>query len=357
MEEAFDAVVIGAGPAGSIAARELARRGDRVLLVDRASFPRCKVCGCCLNGSALAALRRLGLDSIAERGLPLQNMRLSAGAASARFKLNGGIALARTELDQALVNEARSAGAEFRDGVTAKVESRTGQAVHIRLNDSFIRAKIAVLATGLSGDVRPGSRIGGGTVLHDAPEFYEPGTIFMATGSGGYVGLVKLADDSLDVAAAFDAEFVRSAGGLASAAAAILRSAGWPELPDSHWKGTPQLTRHRGTVAEHRLFAVGDATGYVEPFTGEGMAWAISSAAALAPIAHRAIANWNDDCIAEWRCEHARIVGRRQWLCRASARVLRSPPLTRIAVNALRLIPALARPVVAALDRPSRTTA
>ena len=53
----WDAVVVGAGPAGSMAALGLARAGAAVLLVDRATFPRPKVCGCCLNGAALAALR------------------------------------------------------------------------------------------------------------------------------------------------------------------------------------------------------------------------------------------------------------------------------------------------------------
>src|SRR5262249_26661731 len=52
----WHALVVGAGPAGATAARELARRGLDVLLVDRAAFPRWKVCGCCLNGNALATL-------------------------------------------------------------------------------------------------------------------------------------------------------------------------------------------------------------------------------------------------------------------------------------------------------------
>ena len=57
----YDAVVIGAGPAGGIAALGLARAGQRVLLVDKQRFPRAKVCGCCLNASALAVLREAGL--------------------------------------------------------------------------------------------------------------------------------------------------------------------------------------------------------------------------------------------------------------------------------------------------------
>jgi flavin-dependent dehydrogenase len=106
-------------------------------------------------------------------------------------------------------------------------------------------------------------------------------------------------------------------------------------------------------VAAHRLFAAGDAAGYVEPFTGEGMAWAVASAAALAPIAARAAAGWDDRFIQEWQRTHARTVGRRQGVCRAAARVLRSPALTRLAVRALAVLPVLSRPVVAALNRPA----
>ncbi|HEY7428386.1 MAG TPA: FAD-dependent oxidoreductase, partial [Gemmataceae bacterium] len=57
----WDVVVVGAGPAGAMAAHELARRGCAVLLVDRAAFPRWKVCGCCLNGHALVTLQAAGL--------------------------------------------------------------------------------------------------------------------------------------------------------------------------------------------------------------------------------------------------------------------------------------------------------
>lgn len=359
MVDVWDAVVIGAGPAGSVAARELARRGCRTLLLDRAAFPRNKVCGCCLNGSALASLERLGLGSITDGGVPLHDMRLAAGSANATLRLREGVALSRAVLDQSLVDAAVACGATFHDSASARVESRTVERVNLRVNGEAVAARIVIVATGLAGgesEVQPGSRIGGGVVLPAgaAPEFYSAGRLFMAPGRGGYVGLVRLADDSLDVAAAFDAGFVRMSGGLANSANTLLASARWPALPDAEWKGTPALTRQRPTIAEHRLFAVGDATGYVEPFTGEGMAWAISSAAALAPIAAQASREWNDDCIAEWQRTHARIVGRRQWFCRAAARVLRSPVLTTLAVRALGVAPALARPFVAALNRPSR---
>ena len=119
------------------------------------------------------------------------------------------------------------------------------------------------------------------------------------------------------------------------------------------WKGTPALTRRAKSVAGAGWFAVGDAAGYVEPFTGEGMAWAVMSATALAPIAARAVAKWDDALAREWESAHSRVIGKRQRVCRVVSRVLRSPMLTMLAVRALRALPLLSRPVIASLNRPA----
>jgi flavin-dependent dehydrogenase len=261
------------------------------------------------------------------------------------------------------VREAEAAGAIFLPGTMAKLDdadagsdSRT-----VALAGRPIRARVVVLATGLAGrdsEPVPGSRLGAGMIVPaaDGPAFFAPGTIYMATGRGGYVGLVRLEDDRLDIAAAFDLGFVRASGGLGPAAEAVLRETGWPAIPDiadRPWKGTPALTRRPATVAARRLFAVGDAAGYVEPFTGEGMAWAVMSAAALAPIAARAVQCWDGSLAREWERAHRRVVGSRQRICRVVSRVLRSATLTVCAVRALSAFPALSRPVVASINRPS----
>jgi menaquinone-9 beta-reductase len=346
----WDALVVGAGPAGSVTARELARRGCRVLLVDKAAFPRAKVCGCCLNGAAVRTLERLGLGHVLDGAVPLDRVTVAAGSRTAELRLPHGVAISRGVFDARLVEEAMRAGAEFRTATVVNRES-----------DLLSQARVVILASGLTGgEAVPerGSRIGAGVVLPAelAPAFFEPGTIYMATGRGGYVGLVRVEDDRLDVAAAFDPAFVKSAGGLGPAAETILGGVGWPVptgLADVHWKGTPALTRRPVALGGHRLFAVGDAAGYVEPFTGEGMAWAVMSAAALAPIAARAVRGWDEGLVREWATTHRRVVGRRQRVCRVVARVLRSPVLTGLAVRALLLFPVLSRPVVAALNRPS----
>ena len=381
-----EGVVIGAGPAGAIAARELARRERSVLLVDKVKFPRPKVCGCCLNGFAANTLEQLGLGHVLANAVPLRDVRIGAGRRSAAVKLPGGMALSREAFDTALIREAEKAGVQVREGVTAKLgtvqplsvaglreagasqveiapasRSPATEEVAVQLGSDSLRAKVVVVASGLGGGdaaPEPGSRIGAGvSVPADAvPAFFTPGTIFMATGSGGYVGLVRLEDGRLDVAAAYDVAFVKSQGGLGPAAEAILGEVGWPvppELAQRPWKGTPALTRRAKQLAGERWFAIGDAAGYVEPFTGEGMAWAIASAAAVAPLAARGVQQWNPSLGREWERAHRRLLGSRQRVCRVVSRVLRSPALTAVAVRALSALPFLSGPVVKGLNRPA----
>src|SRR5260370_12473887 len=76
-DRSWEVVIIGAGPAGAIAAHQLARLGKSVLLVDKVLFPRWKVCGCCLNAGALATLHAADLGRLAAqcRAVPLQNLQ------------------------------------------------------------------------------------------------------------------------------------------------------------------------------------------------------------------------------------------------------------------------------------------
>jgi 2-polyprenyl-6-methoxyphenol hydroxylase-like FAD-dependent oxidoreductase len=173
----------------------------------------------------------------------------------------------------------------------------------------------------------------------------------MAVGRGGYVGAVRLEDGRLDLAAAFDAAFVRSAGGLGPAAADVLCQAGSPHIPGLEtlpWKGTPALTRSPVQLAGDDWLAVGDAAGYVEPFTGEGMAWALASGAAAARLA----ADWHPGRAAEWRRFYAERMQPRRRVCRAAAAVLRKPRTCAVTVRLLSVLPGLARPVTRALNRP-----
>jgi menaquinone-9 beta-reductase len=368
------AVVVGAGPAGATAARELARRGVDVLLVDRAAFPRWKVCGCCLNGRATAVLTAAGLGNLAAmRGaVPLKSLCLASGGRLAHVPLFGGAALSRETLDAALIQAAVEAGADFLPETLAmpleKEAKSLGCDVPRRLllhqgeKRAEVSARVVLAADGLAGQflartataasAESGARIGAGTTTTDAPDFYRPGVVYMTCGAGGYTGLVRLEDGRLDVAAAFDASELR-AGGPGAAAARLLQEAGWPApdgLAQLPWRGTPPLTRQARQVADERLFVVGDAAGYVEPFTGEGMAWALASGTAVAPLAAGAVERWRPELIQQWTAIHRRVVSRRQVVCRAAAAVLRRPRLTRLVVRLLGQAPMLAAPVIACLN-------
>jgi flavin-dependent dehydrogenase len=363
VNDVFDIAVVGAGPAGSVAAALLARGGRRVVLFDKATFPRRKVCGCCLNGLALSSLAAAGMGGLAAQlgAVPLSGVRLATGGRTARVRLPGGVALSREALDTALVSVAATAGAEVRTGVRVRLGEGTTTGWTVQVGAAEVRAGLVLDATGINGHltstgaaVAADSRIGAGTVL-DAAAGYPAGDIYMATGGGGYVGLVRLEDGRLDVAAAFDPAFVRTAGGLGQAAVRVLHTSGLPPLPElreGEWRGTPPLSRTPRTVAGLRWFAIGDATGYVEPFTGEGMAWALASAVAVVPLVHRALGGWDPRHAAEWAATHRRVVGRRQTTCRIAARVLRSPTSCGWIVRGLRLLPALATPFVRMINHP-----
>jgi flavin-dependent dehydrogenase len=369
----WDAAVVGAGPAGALAARELARRGLAVLLVDRATFPRWKVCGCCLNGNALATLKAVGLGGLTRRcgAVPLEAIRLAARGASADLPLSG-VVLSRAAFDAALVEAAISAGATFVPGTRAVLgeETLSGRILHLqRTTESVaITAGVVLAADGLGGlfarsetgatSTVPDSRIGAGVVLGEAPAFFRAGTIYMACGEGGYVGAVRLEDGRLNLAAAMDAKRVRHEGGPGAVTSRLLSQVGWPvpsRLAEQDWKGTPALTRHPRRLASVRVFVLGDAAGYVEPFTGEGMAWALASAVAVAPVAVRAVAEWDPALTRAWAELHSRLVGRRQLVCRVAAAVLRRPLLVRGLVRTLACLPSLARPVVNYLNHRKTT--
>lgn len=369
----WDVVVIGAGPAGCIAARELAHRGKKTLLVDKAHFPRAKVCGGCLNGNALSALKAVGLGELpsAIGGSPIHQMVLAANGRTATIPLPDGIAISRTALDHALIQEAIHAGVTFRAGMKATMGELTNEIRIVELNDgsnlSTITARIVITADGLNGrasnldgveaKASSHSRLGAGVVLSIDTDHYPAHRIHMATAAGGYVGLVRVERNLLDIAAAFDPEFVRTSGSLGLAAESVLREAGFPTVPGlstATWKGTPALTRKPTQIAGKRWFAVGDAAGYVEPFTGEGMAWAMSGARAVAEIAVRGMDTFSDALIHEWTRIHRKLIGKRQWSCRVVSRLLRSPRACRMLVWVLSHVPRLAVPFVRNLNRPTR---
>jgi menaquinone-9 beta-reductase len=369
----WDAIVLGAGPAGAIAARQLAASGARTLLVERKAFPRGKVCGACLNESALRVLESVGLsDRIAALGgTRLDAFQLGFRGRAVRFGLPGGVALSRARFDAALADAAVASGAAFlpeSQGFVAPVQGDVRRAVLVQAGRSITAtARVVLIATGLGqapfqGD--PGvrsrawdkSRVGAGCSVIDYPSFYQEPMIFMAVGRGGYVGLVRVEGDHLNVAAAFTREIIKDCGSPGAAARRILAEAGFPSIPalaSALWQGTVPLTRRTWPVAGERFFVLGDAAGYVEPFTGEGMAWAMMCGKAVEPLARRAIDGWDPSLPRAWTSLHRRLVARRQLFCRGLAFVLRHPWLTRTGFELAIRAPNIAGLMIQRVNTPS----
>ena len=369
----WDAIVVGAGPAGALAARQLAQGGARVLLVEKKAFPRSKVCGACLNGRSLGVLHSVGLGTLVKDlgGIDQEMFHVGLEGRSARLALPVGMALSRAKLDAGLARAAIDAGADFLPETQASVDVLVNRGRRVRLTrqgeTATVTARVVLVAAGIGNtclerigriqtDPAPGSRIGAGCVVHEFPGFFQEKTIFMAVGRNGYVGLVSLGDSGLNVAAAFDKRFLRDCGAPGIAAASVLREAGFPaidSLPDAAWQGTVSLTRQTRPLAEDRLFLLGDAAGYVEPFTGEGMGWALASGQAIAPLVLRGIERWEPTLPRAWMKLHRRLVGRRQHLCRSLAVILRHPWFARRAFELADRVPGLARVLLHHLNSPS----
>lgn len=367
----WDLIVIGAGPAGSMAAREATLGGARVLLVDRVSFPRPKVCGCCLNGAAIGVLKEVGLGDLLRQhhAQKLHAVKLASAGHFANVRLSEGVSLSRERFDTALIQAAIEAGVEFLDQTQALIGEVTPDAREIFLKtaatEQSTSARAIVVAGGLgcrvfadrdSGErhASPSSRVGAGTVLEVAPAEFTGGTIYMACHKFGYVGLVLLEDDRLDIAAALDAEAIKRHGGIGALVEQILAHARLPipdALSDANWHGTGRLTQHREHVAAERCFFVGDAAGYVEPFTGEGMAWALASGRAVAPIVLEFLRNDRQlNAMLSWTATHKILIANRARVCRCVSRVLRYPTVVGFAVRLLAFSPWLAWPVMNSLN-------
>jgi menaquinone-9 beta-reductase len=350
-----DVLVIGAGPAGAMAALRCARRGLRTMLVDKGPIGRDKVCGCCLTPVGAALLGHCALHDVLRDAGHLNRLRLMSGGNSANIGMPGYRVIARTALDKQLVDAARAAGAAWMDATSATVSCE--DVVTLRRGEDVRSCTPAcvVVADGIGGSslrehdafawrVAKANRMGLGVCLTKPPVSIAHDELVMMMDVSGYVGLVVLPEGGVDMAAAAEPDAVRSAGGPAAWLARVITRAGGDasELQTARVMGTPLLTRTRSHVAAGRVLVAGDACGYVEPFTGEGMTWALSTGAAVAAFAER-LARGDDasSVAAVWSTEHARLVASRHTSCGRVAAVVRSP-LRHAAVAFAKCAPAAA---------------
>jgi 2-polyprenyl-6-methoxyphenol hydroxylase-like FAD-dependent oxidoreductase len=307
----------------------------------------------------LTALDSIGLGSLrcvaAAPRLACAEIRF--GRRSARMPLPPGVVIDRAELDSELAARACEEGAVFLDGAAATLSNQASAAcesVAIQRGgvSQSVTARVVLVADGLGGSffrsspefapaVHPHARLGVGTILspmsHDARLGPPAGVVQMNAHADGYVGLANLCGGRLAVAAALDSRAIRDTGGPGPLAERILASCRTPcpDLADARWLGTPGLTRSRPNPARRSLLLVGDAAAYVEPFTGEGMTWALLDAIRQAERAERYLADDHRSVASPRRAStHA---------CRVVAAVLRRPLLARAAIGALAVSPLLAR--------------
>lgn len=355
--EFWDAIIIGAGVAGAAAAIALAQRGHRVLVVERSVWPREKACGCCMGAAGVKLLEELGIECARDprRALMVDHINVISGKHRARVGIAQGSVMERAVLDAAMMDQACAAGSSFITGVAARVvgaqEARgnssqaTGWRVEMSASASrqapptYAAATTLLIADGLGGsslrlvdgldvEVAPDSLVGVSVTVREGglgPHRGGQSGIDMHVGGvvagspSGYVGAVTLADGRRHLAAALDAGFIARSGGALLAMQRVMSQAGdMGQLQGcERLHGAGPLTRRRMSVAQAGLFVIGDAGGYVEPFTGEGMTWALAGARACAVLADGLLRReLTPEAAAQaWQAWHNSRLGRRLGWC------------------------------------------
>jgi geranylgeranyl reductase family protein len=299
--ERYDVAVVGAGPAGSVTAIHLARGGARVLLVDKARFPRDKPCG---GGLTLRAVRQLPVDPapVVEHEVDRMAFRVGWRSHFERRGRRGPFVLMtqRRRLDQYLAEQAVEAGAEFRDGVKVTISEGSDhvRGLTLQIDGRAVSSELVVGADGANGTSARALGLGGpvthGVAFEGNAAFDERyrglAVIELGTIPGGY-GWVFPKGDHVNVGVGgWEAEGPRLRGHLAE----LCRRHGIDGDALESVRGHRLPLRRSGFVAARgRAILVGDAAGLVDPLTGDGMYEAfvsarLASAAMLDVLAGRA---------------------------------------------------------------------
>lgn len=372
-----DVVIVGAGPAGACAGLVLARAGARVRILDRATFPRDKLCGDTVNPGALARLRALGVaDEIEARGLRVDGMMLTGErgvAVDGRYPdAVSGRAILRRELDWILLQHAVAAGCDVEQGAAVRrplIDDRRGgrrvTGVAVGRREATVSAPIVIAADGRHSTLS----FGLGLARHPPQprrwaigayfEYFRPAIEGAALGEmhvrrGRYIGVAPLPDGLTNVCV------VRSSGPadpeLADPRALLARElARDPVLRDraaGARLATPPVVLGPLAVdpvpsTVDGLLLAGDAAGFIDPMTGDGLRFAVrggelAASAALEVLAHG------------WAGAHARLAAARQrefagkWRFNRALRALvGSPRALDAATLGARVAPAVFRAVIA----------
>ncbi|MFL5768117.1 MAG: geranylgeranyl reductase family protein [Actinomycetota bacterium] len=318
-----DVLVIGAGPGGSAAAYHLARRGVDVLLAEKVTFPREKVCGDGLTPRGVLALGGMGIDPFEPGFERVDGLRIYTRRTTLELpwpKLHDfpdyGLVRTRHDLDELLARRAEKAGALLWEGAEVLEPVLTdgwvtGATVRKDEEEIDVRARYVVAADGAASRIGAGAgvrRVGARPLGIAARRYYRidrtPGPwleVWMDLWSGedlmpGYGWLFPVSDGTINLGAGLLNTFKNfkelSAPRVFEAFAAML-PASWnisEETAEGRALSGPlPMGFNRRPAAVPGMLLVGDAAGIVNPFNGEGIAYAMESAELAAELVSEAL--------------------------------------------------------------------